>query len=1027
MHAQPQHVHLVGGHEEHAVEDRALPGERRLGQLEGVLVEEVPRSAERRQRRADLAACVLGEGADTQLPERGGAEARQLHGGERQVQLAELLAECPCVVRRGGEQVGSALGPLGGGAAGLAGAGDHGVVVEAERLERHLPGIALVREQLGAHGDGDRVPGGSFQLDRAEHVGDPREPRPGERTADLQLGVLALVHTADQLHHGGVADGDARVGLLPRAHRRGVPLEERLPQPRVGRRDERARPATHATPAGGDAEQRLDPGGVGHRVDDHTTVRSGDDDRAGSGRPLLAPGEGHRIGVTAPGPRPHLHEREDHGVVAGADPEGVDHLRAGDGRGVTGEPAGTLHRLRDGRLEVLAGVRRQRRPATAHLGRLAVLPGLGGGRRVQLEPEEPVWRQGEHVRLVAHRREARVAEDLHRRHPTVALEAQLDRLRVAREVRHHQHAALTLEVAEVREHVVVVGVEELDAPPPERTEPLPQGDQLAGPPQEGRGAPLLDLHVDVLVVVGRVDHRRQVQALWVRVGEAGVAVGRPLHRRPHAVPVAQVDVVAHADLVAVVDDRRPRQGEDDRVEQLDGAAVVVEQWRQATADADVQPHLGVAGVGAVHRVALLVGDHLERQLVVVPQEHRPLAALRRLGGLLHDVDDRGPLLGLQRHVEARHHREVEVHVALVAVAEVGGSVLGPLVRLGEEHPVLVPLVDVAAQRLQVLVGLREVLAVRALTLVEVGHRVEPHPVDAHVEPELGDLLDLPSDRLVVVVQVGLVGEEAVPVVLAGHRIPRPVRRLRVREDDPRLGVLVGVVGPDVVVAPLAAPGSVACPLEPRVLVGRVVDDQLGDHPQPPVVGVTEEPAERTEVAVRGVHRPVVGDVVAVVAARRWIERQQPHGGDPEVHEVVELRAEAVEVADPVAVAVLEGSDVHLVDDAVAVPLGVRLERRRRSLRPRLGRHEGPLWPGARSGCGRSGHAASLPIMPNPKTCARGSEGSRGRGRDGGRRPQGSVLLNAWRRTSSRLRRMSRDRYDWLTPYRSASSTWDSSP
>ena len=54
---------------------------------------------------------------------------------------------------------------------------------------------------------------------------------------------------------------------------------------------------------------------------------------------------------------------------------------------------------------------------------------------------------------------------------------------------------------------------------------------------------------------------------------------------------------------------------------------------------------------------------------------------------------------LQRHEQPRHEREVEVHVALVAVAEVGGGVLGPLVRLGEQHAVRELRVDVRAQLL----------------------------------------------------------------------------------------------------------------------------------------------------------------------------------------------------------------------------------------------------------------------------------------------------------------------------------------
>ena len=158
--------------------------------------------------------------------------------------------------------------------------------------------------------------------------------------------------------------------------------------------------------------------------------------------------------------------------------------------------------------------------------------------------------------------------------------------------------------------------------------------------------------------------------------------------RAHAVAVAEKDVVPHPDLVAVVEDRRSGQREEQAVQELHLAAVVADQRRQAPADAEVDPHLGGVGVGAIHVVALLVGDHLQRQLVVVAQEQRPLAVGGDLRRLRQDVEDREAILHVNRHEHPRHDRKVEVHVALVAGAEVGGRVLRPLVGLGEQHPVL---------------------------------------------------------------------------------------------------------------------------------------------------------------------------------------------------------------------------------------------------------------------------------------------------------------------------------------------------
>ena len=114
--------------------------------------------------------------------------------------------------------------------------------------------------------------------------------------------------------------------------------------------------------------------------------------------------------------------------------------------------------------------------------------------------------------------------------------------------------------------------------------------------------------------------------------------------------------------------------------------------------------------------------------------------------------------------------------------------------------------------------LGQVLAVRALALEQVGHGVEAEAVEPEVEPEAQHLEHRVLDLGVVVVEVGLVGEEAVPEVGLGLLVPRPVRGLGVGEDDPGVLVLVDRVGPHVPVA-LGVVRARARLLEPRV-VGR---------------------------------------------------------------------------------------------------------------------------------------------------------------------------------------------------------------
>ena len=215
---------------------------------------------------------------------------------------------------------------------------------------------------------------------------------------------------------------------------------------------------------------------------------------------------------------------------------------------------------------------------------------------------------------------------------------------------------------------------------------------------------------------------------------------------------------------------------------------------------EVDPGHRVARVLPVHVVALGVRDHLERQLVVIAQKQAPLAGGGNLRRALDDLDERLPVLEPQRHEHPRHQREVEGHVELVTLAEVGSHLLRPHVRLGEQHPPGELRVDSAPQLPHHLVRLGQVLAGRALALDEVGHGVHPEAVHPELEPEPHHLPDLLAHRRVVVVEVGLVREEAVPVVGLRDRIPRPVRHLGVAEDDPDAAIALVAVAPDVVVA-----------------------------------------------------------------------------------------------------------------------------------------------------------------------------------------------------------------------------------
>src|SRR5262245_11432924 len=118
-------------------------------------------------------------------------------------------------------------------------------------------------------------------------------------------------------------------------------------------------------------------------------------------------------------------------------------------------------------------------------------------------------------------------------------------------------------------------------------------------------------------------------------------------------------------------------------------------------------------------------------------------------------------------------------------------------------------------------GLGQVLTGRALPLKEIGHGIETQPVDAEVEPEVDDVEDGLAHMRISVIQVGLMGIEAMPVIRIGDRIPAPVGGFKVLEDNAGARVLLWGIAPDVKMAPGMVRPGVTRALKPGVLIGGV--------------------------------------------------------------------------------------------------------------------------------------------------------------------------------------------------------------
>ena len=109
--------------------------------------------------------------------------------------------------------------------------------------------------------------------------------------------------------------------------------------------------------------------------------------------------------------------------------------------------------------------------------------------------------------------------------------------------------------------------------------------------------------------------------------------------------------------------------------------------------------------------------------------------------------------------------------------------------------------------------------------------------------------------------------------------------------------------------------------EPRVLVGGMGQDQVGDDLQAEGVGAGDQPVEIGQGPEDRIDVTIVGHVIAEVLHRRGVEGAQPDRVHTQGGDVVEVRRNAGEVADAVAPGVGIAARIDLIDDGTAPPVG----------------------------------------------------------------------------------------------------------
>jgi len=104
-----------------------------------------------------------------------------------------------------------------------------------------------------------------------------------------------------------------------------------------------------------------------------------------------------------------------------------------------------------------------------------------------------------------------------------------------------------------------------------------------------------------------------------------------------------------------------------------------------------------------------------------------------------------------------------------------------------------------------------------------------------------------------------------------------------------------------------------------MLVGGVIEDQVGNDPQATPVSLVEHGFEVIQRAIVGMDAVEIGHVIAIVEQGRGVDGQQPNTVYPQFLQVIELLDQALEITMTIAVAIEEGPGIQLIEDRVFVP------------------------------------------------------------------------------------------------------------
>src|SRR5579864_4209729 len=189
-----------------------------------------------------------------------------------------------------------------------------------------------------------------------------------------------------------------------------------------------------------------------------------------------------------------------------------------------------------------------------------------------MKPLEGMRSQGKQIRLLCDGRKTVAAENFHRHSFTMPGQVQLHTLSKARKIGYYQDLFI-LKLAHKSQYLSIGRKQYLHFAAPKSKVLFALRNHALHPPQQRVRVVILRLYIKRFVVIFRINVYWKVKLLRIGAGETGVAVRAPLHGRANTIAIAKIDVVAHADFIAIIKDWGSGQGEQQRVHQFNAAAI----------------------------------------------------------------------------------------------------------------------------------------------------------------------------------------------------------------------------------------------------------------------------------------------------------------------------------------------------------------------------------------------------------------------------------------------------------------------